>query len=756
MLPSRRLALCLFLFASPLCAQIPKHIGDAEVVPPTKLTEKQKQHRKALILYAQAVRYEKRNELTKALRLYEEAINIDPEPAAGYKALVPIYLALDRRADALQACRDTLQRDPGDYDTWHRYAGRLHSMSKRKEAINALEKGLQTPKVKEAPRKQAIMLDDLGMLYEEAKLFDKAEKVYREEAKLLEENEDLRTNGFLKYEKLQQQLAETWQRVGEMALKNRHPEEAVLAFEKSRKLDPTRSLRFYLNLAEVFSSQNKHAKALQYLSPYLARQPAETKGYELLIRILKKMGKSNNDILRELRTRAQRDSQNRALQLLWARELVKADRRKDAVDLYNELIVNSPSEAVYRALFDLHESEGVQGIERILVKLDVAIKKSTQTPPPPGATSSATQARYMLVVLRKDRALVKKILNLAHKALLSRRSSYAYRTRLILGVLAVRTYQVKEAEDLYRSCMDRNGKVRRDKGERNYEELEQTVYDGLLRTLLWQAKYEEVIRVCEQGLKHAEVTNYVLFYVNLGQAHSSLGRHEEALKAVKKAVEHASDLNRLLCEKRYVYIMSAAGKHDEAIARAKKLLKEFTGEKDVREIRHALSLLCSRAGKWEESEKYLKAMIETDPSDATAYNDLGYHWADRNRNLEEAERMIRKAIRLDREERNSGLSVAEDSDQDNAAYLDSLGWVLFRRGKLKAALKELKKASNMPDGQHDPVMWDHLGDVHFRLKQSKEALKCWKKALQLYEENRRPKSDDRYRDLKHKIQELSE
>ena len=62
-------------------------------------------------------------------------------------------------------------------------------------------------------------------------------------------------------------------------------------------------------------------------------------------------------------------------------------------------------------------------------------------------------------------------------------------------------------------------------------------------------------------------------------------------------------------------------------------------------------------------------MLDEFPDDAGAMNDLGYLWADQDKNLQRARRMIRKAV---------------DAEPDNAAYRDSLGWVLFRLGRYPA------------------------------------------------------------------------
>jgi tetratricopeptide (TPR) repeat protein len=91
-----------------------------------------------------------------------------------------------------------------------------------------------------------------------------------------------------------------------------------------------------------------------------------------------------------------------------------------------------------------------------------------------------------------------------------------------------------------------------------------------------------------------------------------------------------------------------------------------------------LSTVYSAAKKSAEATEQLQLILEQDPNDATANNDLGYMWADEGKNLAEAEKLIRKALALDREERTKGKAVGPDADRENAAYADSLGWVLFR------------------------------------------------------------------------------
>ena len=153
-----------------------------------------------------------------------------------------------------------------------------------------------------------------------------------------------------------------------------------------------------------------------------------------------------------------------------------------------------------------------------------------------------------------------------------------------------------------------------------------------------------------------------------------------------------------------------------------------------------LSGIYSGWKKMDKCEAELLTILKYDPTNATANNDLGYIWADQSKNLQEAEAMIRKAIDIDREQRKTQAAL----DKDNAAYIDSLGWVLFRRGDVDGRhLKELERSQvALPEGD-DPALWDHLGDVYFRVERYPQALSAWQRSVELYEDFYRPCQQDR-------------
>ena len=95
-------------------------------------------------------------------------------------------------------------------------------------------------------------------------------------------------------------------------------------------------------------------------------------------------------------------------------------------------------------------------------------------------------------------------------------------------------------------------------------------------------------------------------------------------------------------------------------------------------------------------------------------------------------------------------AVAEEPE--NYAYLDSLGWVLFKRGKAEEARVFLEKAS--VDSRTDTTIPDHLGDVYFQLQELGKARASWERALKIAEAAKPP--DKRLPELRKKLQTLGE
>jgi tetratricopeptide (TPR) repeat protein len=316
-------------------------------------------------------------------------------------------------------------------------------------------------------------------------------------------------------------------------------------------------------------------------------------------------------------------------------------------------------------------------------------------------------------------------------------------TRRFLAVLALRSRQHNIAEELYRSCLS----------EKPQLPIQALLYDGLLRVLWAARKHDAVVDVCRKGLAEANELNQLPFHGNLARALVVLGKTKEAIAAADQAVALSDAGNRLAYRLLRVEILTMARDYSQAESSCNELLQETIAPPDIRRIRYVLSNIYTTSRAYEKAEEQLRLILRDDPDDATANNDLGYIMADQGRNLEEAEQMIRRALDIDDKKKQSLRATEGEDEPANAAFVDSLGWVLFRKGQFEEARHELERAVALPDGGADPVVWDHLGDVYFRLGDAAKARQSWEKARVLYEGEKRRALDDQYNELKRKLRQ---
>jgi Flp pilus assembly protein TadD len=118
-----------------------------------------------------------------------------------------------------------------------------------------------------------------------------------------------------------------------------------------------------------------------------------------------------------------------------------------------------------------------------------------------------------------------------------------------------------------------------------------------------------------------------------------------------------------------------------------------------------------RSKQWPKAEADFRKALELYPDQPLVLNYLGYSWVDQGLNLEEAFKMLRKAVEL----------------RPNDGYIvDSLGWAHYKLGQYPEAAETLEKAIDLKPS--DPILNDHLGDVYWRVNRRTEAHFQWNHA----------------------------
>ncbi len=155
-------------------------------------------------------------------------------------------------------------------------------------------------------------------------------------------------------------------------------------------------------------------------------------------------------------------------------------------------------------------------------------------------------------------------------------------------------------------------------------------------------------------------------------------------------------------------ILEDAGKPSEAVALLQLALERFPRHPG---LRYQIALVQDKAGMNKESVRGLESLLKERPEDSNLLNALGYSLADRNEKLPRAETLIRKALEI---------------SPDNPAYLDSLGWVRFRRGDVPGALPYLERAYRIFP---DPEIASHWGEALWVSGKEAEARALWARSL---------------------------
>lgn len=204
-----------------------------------------------------------------------------------------------------------------------------------------------------------------------------------------------------------------------------------------------------------------------------------------------------------------------------------------------------------------------------------------------------------------------------------------------------------------------------------------------------------------------------------------IGPLRESERAVKMLTEARTRFSNVPAFTYYLALALREAKHpQQAVSTFEEALNEAQDDNEgVLSARFYFDYgaAADQAGLYDKAADLLRKSIALDPANAAeAYNYIGFMWAEHNLHLDEAEEMIGRALQL---------------DPNNGAYLDSLGWVFYRKAKYEEALNELLRAAQALT-RDDPVVFEHIGDTYSKLNRVPQALEFWQKSIALEPENK--------------------
>jgi tetratricopeptide (TPR) repeat protein len=217
-------------------------------------------------------------------------------------------------------------------------------------------------------------------------------------------------------------------------------------------------------------------------------------------------------------------------------------------------------------------------------------------------------------------------------------------------------------------------------------------------------RLDEALQWYEQ-IKAGE--QYVPAQVRIATVLAQTGRLDEARQRLQ-AAHTTTPRERVQLILGEAQLLRDSGRVKEAFDLLEGGLKTQPEQPD---LLYEAALAAEKIGRPDVLESRLRRLIEIQPDHAHAYNALGYSLADRGERLDEAQKLIDRAL---------------DLSPEDPFILDSKGWLLYRKGESNAALEVLKRALAL---RPDPEIAAHVGEVLWVLGRRDEALKAWSDAV---------------------------
>ena len=198
---------------------------------------------------------------------------------------------------------------------------------------------------------------------------------------------------------------------------------------------------------------------------------------------------------------------------------------------------------------------------------------------------------------------------------------------------------------------------------------------------------------------------------------ADLDRQEEAITTLRRLADERPERTDAASTLGDVF------RRDERYEEAAAAYDIAVGRIDTVEYRHwrlfyVRGISFERLGEWPKAEADFLRALELEPDQPLVLNYLGYSWVEQGHNLDEARRMIEKAVEL---------------RPTDGYIVDSLGWVAYKLGDFEEAVRQLEAAVELVAG--DSIINDHLGDAYWQVGRLNEARFQWRRVLTLKPED---------------------
>ncbi len=690
--------------------------------------------------YMEGLAAQKDGNLTDAIKAFARAAAADPTAPEPVRAHAILLRRLGRASQAEAMARKAVELDPNDYEMRLELAGMLLAQRKPQEATDLIEAALESKTLDRKSPEFVNLHSVRGRVHLLTQDAAKAAESFGVILDALQKPEDFGLD-FRQHQALLGDKITGYEPVGRIMLQTGNNDKAIVAFSALIGIneDIPGDDHYWLALAQYRQDQldESEKNLLRYFDSNRRSRPA----LQLLTDIYE--AKSQPDkITEKLSQLAENTNDADAVNMFLGDMLVDKGQGDEAAEVYRAVIANSGNSDAYIGLIRVdalkHDAEALMGsvnkalkariqrqelvplIERITQNEDFA--KQLVSTAVNAATSKAATERPDAIYFYSQIAESLKMFEAQGKLLqatLEMNPDPRLRIEAV-SQLGLNQYSQDDYVAAARTFREMLAIQELPDNERAMTLYRLSVVEGR------NENYEEAIEAIQAAVRFAPQSP--LLTNQLGLLQLQADQYDAAERTLKTAVKLSEGDTRLEADSRTLLggLYSRLRKWDNAITTYQELLElpELTPDM-IRRGRMALSNAYVQKGDMVNGERILEEIYALEPDSPGINNDLGYLYAEQNKNLEQAEKMIR---------------IAVAAEPDNPAYLDSLGWVLYRNEKYAEAETVLQKANSDRD-YRDSTIIEHLGDVQQALKKSEQAAGTWQEALDVEQKSDAPDSE---------------